>query len=180
MARLTLALAASLAIGLAACSTVQIATEYKQGVDHKRYRTFAWNPVDPGPEQATDARDPAIRKLVFKTIEEQLTPRGFKKAAAGETPDFYIAVHGWARDKIDVKQYGYVYGYTGYGTYATGGPAVEVRQYREGTITIDFIDVASKEMFWRGIGSDTFIPGTGAAVVKEAISKVLDAYPPPR
>lgn len=180
MSRLTLAFALCLAASQVGCSTVQIATEYKQGVDHKKYRTFAWNPVEPGPEQATDARDPAIRKLVFQTIEGQLASRGFKRVEAGASPDFFIAVHGWARDKIDVKQYGYVYGYTGYGTYATGGPAVEVRQYREGTITIDFIDAASKEMFWRGIGSDTFIPGTGAAVVKEAITKVLDAYPPPQ
>jgi hypothetical protein len=180
MARRSLALAASLAVGLAGCSTVQIATEYKQGVDHKKYKTFAWNPVEPGPEQATDARDPAVRRVVFKAIESELARIGIKKAAPDATPDFFIAVHGWSRDKIDVKQYGYVYGYTGYGMYATGGPAVEVRNYKEGTIVIDFIDPTAKEMFWRGTASDTFIPGTGEGAVKEAIAKLLKAYPPPQ
>jgi hypothetical protein len=171
--------AIALALALSACSTVQIDTQYKQGVDYKKYRTFAWNPVEPGPEQATEARDPAIRRLVLGTIEKQLTSRDFKKAADGATPDFLIAVHGWSRDKIDVKQYGYVYGYSGYGMYPTmGGPAVEVRQYKEGTIVVDFIDAATREMFWRGTASDTFIPGTGQAAIKDALGTLLDAYPP--
>ncbi len=179
MPRLTLTLA--LAVALLGCSTVQIDTQYKPGTDYKRYQTFTWNPIEPGPEQATEARDPAIRQFVLGTIEKELTGRGFKKAAAGATPDFYIAVHGWSRDKIDVKQYGYVYGYSGYGMYPTmGGPAVEVRQYKEGSIVIDFIDATSREMFWRGTASDTFLPGTGQAAIKDAVGKLLEAYPPPR
>jgi hypothetical protein len=178
MPRSSLALA--LAFALAGCSTVQIDTQYKPNVDYKKYRTFTWNPIEPGPEQATEARDPAVRQYVLGTIEQQLTSRKFVKAAPGSTPDFYIAVHGWSRDKIDVKQYGYVYGYSGYGMYPTmGGPAVEVRQYKEGTIVVDFIDAATREMFWRGTASDTFIPGTGQAAIKEALVKLLDAYPPP-
>jgi hypothetical protein len=174
-------LALALAFALAGCSTVQIDTQYKPNVDYKKYRTFAWNPVQPGPEQASEARDPAVRAFVLSTIERELTGRKFVMAAAGAVPDFYIAVHGWSRDKIDVKQYGYVYGYSGYGMYPTmGGPAVEVRQYKEGTIVIDFIDATTREMFWRGTASDTFIPGTGRDVIKDAITKLIDAYPPPR
>jgi hypothetical protein len=178
MPRSSLALA--LAFALAGCSTVQIDTQYKPNVDYKKYQTFAWNPIEPGPEQATEARDPAVRAYVMSTIEQVLTGRKFRKAAAGATPDFCIAVHGWSRDKIDVKQYGYVYGYSGYGMYPTmGGPAVEVRQYKEGTIVVDFIDAATHEMFWRGTASDTFIPGTGRAAIKDALVTLLDAYPPP-
>jgi hypothetical protein len=55
-----------------------------------------------------------------------------------------------------------------------------VRQYKEGTIVIDFIDATTREMFWRGTASDTFIPGTGRDVIKDAITKLIDAYPPPR
>ena len=179
MPRFPIALA--LVFGLAGCSTVQIDTQYKPGTDYKKYRTFAWNPIEPGPEQATEARDPAVRQLVFSTIEKRLIDRGFRKAAPEATPDFFIAVHGWSRDKIDVKQYGYVYGYSGYGMYPTmGGPAVEVRQYKEGTIVVDFIDVTTHEMFWRGTASDTFLPGTGRDAVKDALAALLDAYPPPR
>jgi hypothetical protein len=176
-----LAFAAVLAVSLAGCATVQIDTQYKRDVDYRRYQTFAWNPVEPGPEQAPEARDPEIRRLVLGTIEEQLLGRKFKRASQGATPDFFIAVHGWSRDKIEVKQYGYVYGYSGYGMYPTmGGPAIQVEQYKEGTIVIDFIDPGTKEMFWRGTASDTFLPGTGRGAVKDAIIKLLDAYPPPR
>jgi hypothetical protein len=176
MSRFLLSL--GLAVALAGCSTMQIASQFAQNADFKKYHTFAWNPVDPGPEQATDARDPAIRKLIFGTIEQELAPRGFKKAEPGAMPDFFIAVHGWARDKIEVKQYGYVYGTTAYGYVA--GPSIEVNQNREGTLVIDFIDAGTKEMFWRGTASDTFTPETNRAAIKEAVVKLIDAYPPTR
>lgn len=173
------ALALAVMVGLAGCSTVQIDTQYQRGADFSKFRSFAWNPVGPGPEQASAARDPAVRQFVLATLERQLLARGLVRAAPGATPDFYVAVHGWARDRIQVRQYGYAYGH-GYGAYpATVGPALEVREYKRGTILVDFIDAGTREMFWRGAATDTFVPGTGRAAIEEAIAKLLDAYPPP-
>jgi Domain of unknown function (DUF4136) len=179
MARFSFAVA--LAVALTGCSTVQIDTQYKRDVDFGKYRAFAWNPVEPGPEQSQEARNPAIRQFVLGTIELQLSARGFQLAAPGTTPDFLIAVHGWSRDRIEVRQYGYAYGYGPYGMYPMmAGPAVEVRRYKEGTIVVDFIDAGTKELFWRGTASDTFMPGTGPDSIKEAIATLLAAYPPPK
>lgn len=179
MARCSFAVA--LAVALAGCSTVQIDTQYKRDVDFGKYRTYAWNPVEPGPEQSPEARKPDVRQFVLGAIELQLSARDFKRAAPGAAPDFLIAVHGWARDRIEVRQYGYAYGYGPFGMYPMmGGPALEVRHYKEGTIVVDFIDASTRELFWRGTASDTFIPGTGRDSIKEAIAMLLAAYPPPR
>jgi len=59
-------------------------------------------------------------------------------------------------------------------------PAVEVRQYRDGTLIIDLVDARSKQMIWRGTATDTFSPGMEAQKAAEAVSKTLAEYPPPK
>ena len=55
-----------------------------------------------------------------------------------------------------------------------------MRAYRSGTLILDFVDGTSREMFWRGTGSDSVSPDQGPAALEEAIVKIIDAYPPGR
>jgi hypothetical protein len=174
-------LALTLVIALAGCSTVEIDTHYRRDLDDRANRSFDWIPAQAGVEPSAGIRDPAVRQLVRDTIEQLLTARQFVKAAPGTTPDFLIAVHGSVRGRIEVQRHGYAYGRGGYGMFpAAGGPAIELRQYREGTIVVDFIDAGTRELFWRGAATNTFTPGAGRAAIREALVKLLAAYPTPR
>jgi len=172
----TLALAAA----LAACSSVKVQTEYDKATNFKGYKTYAWIPQEPGPEQAPAARDPRIREAVIRSIDSGLASKGLTKKEPDQSPDLLVAVYGFAVNRIDVRTYGYAYGPTPYGMYPTlatpGG--VDVRQYRDGTLIIDLVDASSKQMVWRGTATDTFEPGAEAKTVSKAVQETLAEYPP--
>ena len=170
----------ALALALAACSSVKVQTEYDKSTDFKGYKTYAWIPQEPGPEQAPANRDPRIREAVVRGIDDGLASKGLTKAQPNQTPDLLVAVHGFAVNQIDVRSYGYRYGPSPYGYYPTlatpGG--VDVRQYRAGTLIIDLVDAATKQMVWRGTATDTFDPGAEAKTISKAIDATLSEYPP--
>jgi hypothetical protein len=179
------ALAAALSLTLAGCATLKIDTEYVEGADFKKYRSFSFLTMQPGPEEAPVIRDPQVRERIRFLVQRELLKRGFVQAPEGVLPDFFVAMHGWAGDQIAIDQYGYGYG-AGFG-YPAGGavmvstaPAVQVRAYRSGTLILDFVDGTSREMFWRGTGSDSVSPDRAPAALEEAIVKIIDAYPPGR
>jgi hypothetical protein len=170
----------SLAVALTACSSIKVQTEYDKTTNFKGYRTYAWLPRAPGPEQAPPARDPRIREAVIKGIDGGLESKGLKKVEPDQSPDLLVAVHGWANSRIDVQSYGYTYAATPYGFYpAMARPAVDVREYRDGTLIIDLIDATTHQMVWRGTATDTFNPGAEAETAAKAVQATLKEYPPP-
>jgi hypothetical protein len=177
------ALAAALLLALAGCATLKVETEYVEGADFRKYRTFDFLTMVPGPEEAPVIRDPQVQARVRFFVERELVKRGFQKVPGGTLPDFFIAVHGWAQDQISVDSYGYGYG-AGYGYHGgmtvSTAPAVSVRSYRSGTLMLDFVDGASREMFWRGTASDSVSPEQGPEALEQAIIKVVGMYPPGR
>ena len=176
---------AALLLSLAGCATLKVETEYVEGADFKKYRTFDFLTMVPGPEEAPLIRDPQVQARVRFFVERELLRRGFVKVPQGTLPDFFIAMHGWADSQISVDSYGYGYG-AGFGTPYGGGmvvstaPAVSVRSYRSGTLILDFIDGTSREMFWRGTASDSVSPEQGPAALENGIVKILGLYPPGR
>ena len=168
------------AVVLVACSSVKVQTEYDKATNFKAYDSYAYLPRDPGPEQAPTARDPRIREAVMKSIDGALNAKGFKRVEPDQSPALLVAVHGFANNRIEVQSYGYHYAATPYGFYpGLATSAVDVRQYRDGTLIIDLIDSTTKEMVWRGTATDTFSPGAEAKTIASAIEKTLAEFPPP-
>lgn len=170
----------ALALAIAGCSSMKVQTEFNKATNFKSYRTYAWIRQPPGPEQAPAVRDPRIREAVIGGIDRGLASKGMTKVELEQNPDLLVAVHGWANSRIDVKSYGYAYGPTPYGMYPVlATPAVDVREYRDGTMIIDLVDASTKQMVWRGTATDTFSPGAEAQKAGEAVEKTLAEYPPP-
>jgi len=171
----------ALALSLAACSSsLKVQHEYNRTTNFKNFHTYAWITQQPGPEQAPAARDPRIREAVVGGVDRMLASKGLTKVGPDQSPDLLVAVHGWAVNRIDVKSYGYAYGPSPYGMYPVlATPAVDVRQYRDGTMIIDLVDASTKEMVWRGTATDTFDPGAEAKTAARAVEETLKDYPPP-
>jgi hypothetical protein len=183
-----IAFAAALALSLAGCATLKIETEYVEGADFKKYRSFDFLTMDPGPEQAPMMRDPQVRARIRLLVERELTKRGFIKVPEGTLPDFFIAMHGWAQDQIRVEQYGYNYAYgnayfgpmVGTAGMTSTGSMVSVQAYRSGTLVLDFVDGKERQMFWRGTASDSVSPDQAPAALEQGVIKLIAAYPPGR
>ena len=165
-------------------STMKIQTEYNPKAEFAQYKTYAWNPTPAGPDQAPTARDPAVRAMIVAAIDREMAKKGLVKVPYEDDPSFIVTALGWAQRQIEVTNYGYVYAgsyvYGPYGPgYAVATPAVEVRDYHVGTLLLDFSDARTKELFWRGVASDTIQDvSTVRSTIDEAARKLLESYPP--
>lgn len=171
---------------LAGCSSMKVHTEYDPKVAFAEYKTYAWNVTPAGADQAATARDPGVHAMIVAAIDREMARRGLVKVAIDQDPSFIVTALGWAQRQVEVTNYGYTYaGSYVYGPYGPGHtlatPAVEVRDYAEGTLVLDFSDARTKQLFWRGVAKDAIRDvSTVRATIDEAARKLLESYPPPK
>lgn len=167
------ALVLGLAAFVAACSSIRATYDYDVNADFSRMKSYAWIPV---PD--SDREDPLIVKRVQDAVDRELAAKGLRRSKSN--PDFRIAMHTGSQSKIRVTDWGYGYGR---GVY-WGGGGVDVYQYEEGTLILDFVDARTKKLIWRGTARGTInpdaTPEARTKTINEAVAKTLANYPPKR
>ncbi len=132
----------------AACSTLQISTDYDKGTDFSQYRTFSWH--DTG-----DIKNDILAKRIEAVLSDTLTAKGLKKVESGG--DLWLVAHGRLSKQTQINTYNTGWGY-GYGWYGGGMTTSTVSEIPVGTLIVDLVDGKRKDMVWRGIASDTLDP----------------------
>ena len=170
MPRLALSVAA--AALLAGCVPMTVQHDYDPDVDFSRYRTFTWMPV---PENAETAKStlsgPFLERRIKKSVVEALAEKGY--ARTDDDPDFLVAYYLRYRRKTDVAARGYGY---------WGPRSLDVSQYKEGTLILDFVDPETQELIWRGWSISALQPGHSPREEQEildmAVRQILKRFPP--
>jgi hypothetical protein len=154
------------------CSSVTVKHDYDSSYDFRKLRTFDWMRVP-----LSAGISPLVVKNIKTAVSTQLQARGYKMTPGNS--DFMIAMHIGQQHKIDVTQWGYAYGPRG---RLLGPGGIDVYQYDEGTLLLDFIDVGSKELIWRGVATgeiDRYAsPEKRNKRISEAVGKILEQFPP--
>ncbi len=160
------------------CSSVRVVTDYDDKVDFNQYKTFAFYKTGIDKAEISDLD----KKRVLRAIESELLAQGFTKS---KNPDMLVSFFTKSRRKVNVNQnnnFGYGLGW-GWNPWMRNGlnNSIQVNQYTEGTLFIDFIDTSKKELVWQGIG-------TGALVVqnrekkevriKKFVKEIISRFPP--
>lgn len=134
---------AMMLIGLAAISTAaqSVQSDYNRSFRFNDLKTFSFA------IQRRDASDPLANDSLndgrIRTgLESQLSLNGFRMET--ERPDFVIAYYVTSKNKLSVQDYGY-----GPPRW-WGSRNIQVNQYAEGTLLVDFIDARSNQVIWRG------------------------------
>ena len=163
---------------LFSCNTVKVVTDYDAKVDFNQYKTFAFYKTGIDKAEISDLD----KKRVLRAIESELLAQGFTKS---ENPDMLVSFFTKSRRKVNVNQnnnFGYGLGW-GWNPWMRNGMNnnIQVNQYTEGTLFVDFIDTSEKELVWQGIG-------TGALVVqnrekkevriKKFVKEIISRFPP--
>lgn len=164
-----------------ACTTVQVSQDYALQTDFSRYRDFQW--VEKPREDAGDVRidNPLLDARIRRAVEQTLKTKGFS-AVSRESADFLVDYRLAVRSRLETDTYrtGIGHGYWPY--WGWGGYETTVREYDEGILVIDFIDAASGELFWRGIGARRLRqysdPREITREVNETVDKILAQFPP--
>jgi hypothetical protein len=154
-----------------ACATIKVSSDFDKAASFSSYKTYAFT---------TEALNLNIeelnRKRILTATENELAAKGFTKS---ENPDVLVDV------KItgEKKQTATATSTGGYG-YRWGGGTTYVNydSYVEGTMFIEMIDAAKKEIVWQGRGVGTIDPNASAKKREEninyAVKQIFTQYPP--
>ncbi len=124
------------------CSTISVQYDYDTKTDFTSLKTFNLIPV-----KAQADIDAFNVKRIQGAVRTQLESKGC--TMTNDNPGFLISMHLGKKEKIQVTNWGYSYG-PRWGGY--GGPGrMDVFEYEEETLILDFVDAQSKELIWRGV-----------------------------
>ena len=162
------------------CSSIKVHFDYDRKEDFSQFRTYNFIPL---PDTlSTEVNSMAVRRIE-EAIALALGDKGFNRTEVG--PDFLVAIHLESKDKFDVQNWGYTYApydlyYRGAGYWGTGG--ISVHKYQQGTLIIDVVKTADKELVWRGVGTKALSPNPTPTTidrnVNQVVSKILGNFPP--
>lgn len=144
-------LVVGLMLALSSCNAIKVTTDYDSNVRFEEYKTFAF--FKKGIDKA-DVSD-LDKRRILRAIEKELLAQGFTKSS---DPDFLVSIFTKSRERVNVNQnnlsMGWGWGW-GWNPWMWGGGFnnVNVSQYTEGTLFIDFIETKKKELIWQGVGS---------------------------
>ncbi len=171
-----------------ACSSVRTQVDYDPGADFSAWRTYAWYPS--GPATTGDLRldSPLLHRRIVDAVDRNLEAFDFARLEQGE-PDFYVNFHLSTERHLDVWTMNRVYAPgprgAGWGRSGWGGAGwseTVVDEYEEGTLVIDLVDVASRQLVWRGAGTRLLTRAMRqeqlTRQVNETVDEILAAFPP--
>lgn len=165
---------------LAGCSSTSVRFDYDRQQDFSQFKTFDFYPI---PKEIGPDINPLVVKRVQDAVIRELAHKGLSQTDVD--PDLRIAIHTESKDKFNVTNWGYHYApydyyWRGYGYWYGGG--VDVQQYEEGTLMLDFVRADEDEMVWRGVASRALpsqsTPEQTDALVKLVVSEILVNFPP--
>ncbi len=160
---------------LSSCSSVMVNSDYDINIDFTKYKTFGFQKSGIDKVEISDLD----KKRILRAIDSEMTKKGFAKS---ETPDLLITIFTKEREQVDVNQYNSNWGYGwrwGWDPFMWGGQTT-VTKTTEGTLFIDIIDAAKKELIWQGEGDGylTKKMEEKEARINEFVIKILAQYPP--
>jgi Domain of unknown function (DUF4136) len=161
--------AAVLAV-LAACSSVNVNTDFDHGANFTSYKTYSWRSGQAVPNVE-------MNNHIVGAIDRQLGSVGLSKVeSGGDLRVTYDAAMGQRLDPAVLD----------YPVYGPGWDAAtmnaRVRNYDIGTLVIDLADQDGRRLVWRGtasgvVGAD---PKETQRLVDDAVKHLFNDYPPRR
>ena len=169
----------------APCHAGNVKNDFDPDVDFSRFHTFSFI-GGKDIERSGWLDEPEMRERFKNFISGALEMRGYKEVPKDE--NYHLAIRFWVarRQKQDVTvvDYGASMAWGGYPPYWTGawGYSYEewvVTNYVEGTLVVDLIDPATKELVWRTFLRQKIEDRAKAYVeAKKNLYKAMEGLPP--
>ena len=121
--------------------------DFDQSFDFSKLVTYRWIESSDAKRVTTIAG-----KRQMNAIETQLNRKGFHKAASADQANFLLKTHTVTDNQTNIDTFYRSWGYYP-GPYAWGWPYNSntiVREYKIGTLVLDIVDPANKQVIWRG------------------------------
>lgn len=178
------ALAFVLLAGVSACATLHVGSDHDPSANFGQYHTFGWMPPR---TDRYESPNPLVVQRAHDAIEAALTAKGYQLIDDPAAADFVVDFTIGSRERTDIHSYPAPYGGPWFGGYGPwwGAPywgnTVDVRQYREGTLSIDIFDGHTHRPVWHGWArkelTRTDIEHSSGSI-RQAADSVLAQFPP--
>jgi hypothetical protein len=178
-------LAAILVAAATACNPVTVRTTVAPDAHLANLRTFTIaTPKVKKANAVSDNNDPMLSNSISNQALRQDLTMDFQAKGytlTSNSPSFAVAYYASAQQKLDVTDWDYGYSYWGYHRFwrGYGYPVETVQQYTEGTVIVDVIDPATKELLWRGQGQANVSqdPSTYTAELAKTVQAIVAKFP---
>jgi hypothetical protein len=161
---------AALVLPAAGCASWTVRTDFDHHVDLMRYQTYAWQTPPAGSRAAAGYHTLPLRRVRAET-DRELMARGLSPAPAGTTPGLLVSANVDERDREDRQD-----------TAPEPGrpyPGRQVYDYTEGQVILQFIDVRTGNVVWRGAATRELDgPFLNAREARDAVHHLMAAHPP--
>jgi hypothetical protein len=170
----------------AACTTLQVGSDYDHSASFSNYHAFVVMQRRHHGEYADTSA--LVVQRAEDAIRSELISRGYTPAADRSAADFAVDFTIGSRERTDVNTYPDPYVGPGWGWGRRGwwggpywGDNVDVRQYREGTLSIDIFDARSHRPVWHGWAKKELTRKdveNSEGPIRNAVNAVLAKFPP--
>jgi hypothetical protein len=154
-----------------ACSTMTTSVDYDHTVNWSNYKTFQIM-------EGTKAPTTFTQKRIDDGITQALTAKGW--TATTTNPQILVYPHVVLSEQTQLNTMNMGgFGYRGWGGMGGGMSTTTVQKIPIGTLIVDLVDPATKEMVWRGQAQDQVkANGESAETINEAMQKLFQNFPP--
>ncbi|WP_026463389.1 DUF4136 domain-containing protein [Adhaeribacter aquaticus] len=163
-----------LVLGLASCAPgVFVSTDYDTATNFRALKTYSWYPNPNKGKTDSVHYDTFFDKRMKRALQTQLSAQGL--TYSNSNPDIYVAYNVGFSSETRLNRNFSPYGFGYYYGYPFGNTA---QQYKEGTVTVDFVDARKKEMIWRGV-AETEVKSTNISEekIQTIVTSIMRKYP---
>ena len=161
---------------LSSCTSIKVFSDYDRNIDFSNYETFAYFK----PEiDKVDISDLDKRRILL-ALDSEMNLKGLSKS---ETPDLLIGFTTKAKEQIYVNtgnNFGWGWGW-GFNPWFWGnGGYNSVTTRTEGTLYVNIIDAATKQLIWQGKGRggiNEFMKNRDERI-SLFVHEIVENYPP--
>lgn len=158
----------------ATLSAQKVTTDYNRSADFSQYKTYFWANV----KAPNDIWTQRIRNIV----DQGLQAKGWKRVDSDGDVALNAIVTTQQEQQLDTfySGMGGGWGYRGFGGMGMGTATTTTSTYTTGTFILDMFDAKSKQLEWRGVGTDSVSgdPDKNIKKVQKTVDKMMKNFPP--
>ncbi|MCU0449349.1 MAG: DUF4136 domain-containing protein [Bernardetiaceae bacterium] len=171
---------------LSGCASVMV--DFDRATNFSQYKTYAWVPPDLQTGHNPLYHSDLVNRNIKSQIEAELAKRGLVRN--DRSPDCYIGFHIYVEKKTEqvsnppaVYPGGYYRGWRYYPWGYSNWPyqwntGFRTIRYDDGTLIIDLVDAASKNLIWRGSAeSEVSTPGQISNQAIKGVEAIMRKFP---
>ncbi len=177
---------AAAALALTGCATMHVGSDYDRNATFVNYHSFTlMNRAHRGPGGVTN---PLVIQRTEDALKAEMAAKGYQLTSDPASADFTVDFTIGSQERTDINSYpdpyagmGWGWGRPGWWGGAYWGDTIDVRQYREGTLSIDIFDARSHKPVWHGWAKKELSRKdieSSDEPIRRAVAAVLARFPP--